>query len=125
MNLYSYQCSFIPFALTTQPAGLFSMSSSQLISQSACAHKLRILADSTRLAVLQMLMERPLHVQDMNAVLGLEQSLLSHHLKVLRQEGFVTAIRDGKAVLYHLAAPVQPAQADRSINLGCCLLTFE
>jgi ArsR family transcriptional regulator len=101
------------------------MSSSQLVSQSACAHKLRILADSTRLAVLQMLMEQPLHVQDMNAVLGLEQSLLSHHLKVLRQEGFVTAIRDGKAVLYHLAASVQPAQADRAVDLGCCLLTFE
>ena len=94
-------------------------------SQSTCAHKLRILADSTRLAVLQMLMEQPLHVQDMNAVLGLEQSLLSHHLKVLRQEGFVTPVRDGKAVLYHLAASLQPTQAGRSIDLGCCLLTFE
>lgn len=115
----------MPFALTAQPAGLSSMKSSQPVSQSACAHKLGILANSTRLAVLQMLMEQPLHVQDINAVLGLEQSLLSHHLKVLRQEGFVTAIRDGKAVLYHLAAPVQPTQAERAIDLGCCLLRFE
>lgn len=101
------------------------MSSSQLILQSDCAHKLKILADSTRLAVLQMLMERSLHVQDMNAVLKLEQSLLSHHLKVLRQEGFVTAARDGKAVRYDLAAHLRPAQANRGIDLGCCLLLFE
>jgi ArsR family transcriptional regulator len=70
-------------------------------------------------------MEGSLHVQDMNAVLGLEQSLLSHHLKVLRQEGFVTSTRDGKAVLYHLATHVRPAQTHRAINLGCCLLSFE
>lgn len=121
MKLNSYQYSFMPFAMMAQSAELSSMRSSQAV----CAHKLRILADSTRLAVLQMLMEQPLHVQDMNAVLGLEQSLLSHHLKVLRQEGFVTAVRDGKAVMYHLAPSVQPIQADRALDLGCCLLTFE
>ena len=94
-------------------------------SSNKCAHKLKILADSTRLTVLQMLMTQPMHVGEMNAVLGLDQSLLSHHLKVLREEGFVTATRDGKAVLYTLATEVKQASADRAIDLGCCLLSFD
>lgn len=96
----------------------------QLSSQLNCARKLKILADSTRLAVLQLLMNQPMHVGEMNAVLKLDQSLLSHHLKVLREEGFVTATRDGKAVLYQLADPVRSTKVG-TIDLGCCLLSFE
>jgi ArsR family transcriptional regulator len=70
------------------------------------------------------LMEGPRHVGELNAVIGLEQSLLSHHLKVLREEGFVEATRDGKAVLYSLTPAVQRANAGRAIDLGCCLLSF-
>lgn len=94
-------------------------------SHSFCADKLKTLADSTRLAVLELLMSGPKHVGEMNAVLGLEQSLLSHHLKVLRNKGLVTARRDGKAVQYYLAPTVQSANAGRGINLGCCLLLFD
>lgn len=101
------------------------MSLFQPASPADCARKLKILADSTRLAVLQLLMDQPLHVGEMNAVLGLDQSLLSHHLKVLREEGFVVATRDGKAVLYHLATGVRPTKAGRAIDLGCCLLSFD
>jgi ArsR family transcriptional regulator len=42
----------------------------------------------------------------------------------LRQEGFVEATRDGKAVLYSLTSAVQRADAGRAIDLGCCLLSF-
>ena len=101
------------------------MSSRKVSSHSFCADKLKTLADSTRLAVLELLMSGPKHVGEMNAVLGLEQSLLSHHLKVLRTEGFVRATRDGKAMLYELAPTVQKANAGRAIDLGCCLLSFE
>lgn len=93
--------------------------------QSFCVQKLKVLADTTRLAVLEILMEGPKHVGELNAFLSVEQSLLSHHLKVLRDEGFVEATRDGKAVLYSLAPAVQPANAVRAINLGCCLLSFD
>ncbi|MBD1907095.1 metalloregulator ArsR/SmtB family transcription factor [Funiculus sociatus GB2-A5] len=93
--------------------------------QSFCAQKLKTLADSTRLEVLELLMNGPKHVGQINAVLGLQQSLLSHHLRVLREEGFVTATRDGKAVLYQLDPTVQRANAGKAIDLGCCLLSFE
>lgn len=101
------------------------MSAKQVSSQSFCAHQLKILADSTRLAVLQLLWSGPKHVGEMNAVLQIEQSLLSHHLKVLRDEGFITATRDGKAVLYQLESAVRSASSGRAIELGCCRLLFE
>ena len=95
------------------------------LPQCFCVRKLKVLADTTRLAVLQSLMEEPKQVGELNAAIGWEQSLRSHHLKVLRQEGFVEAMRDGKAVLYSLTPAVQRADAGRTIDLGCCLLSFD
>jgi DNA-binding transcriptional ArsR family regulator len=88
-----------------------------------CPQKLKVLADETRLAVLELLMNGPKHVGEINAILGLEQSLLSHHLQVLRQAKFVIARRDGKAVLYCLAPEVE-VTTGRALNLGCCVLSF-
>lgn len=85
--------------------------------------RLKVLADQTRWAVLEILMEGPRHVGELNAELGLEQSLLSHHLKVLRDEGLVIATRDGKAMLYALAPGVQ-SDSTKVLNLGCCSLAF-
>lgn len=101
------------------------MSQKSELPQSFCVRKLKVLADTTRLGVLEILMEGPKHVGELNAVLDVEQSLLSHHLKVLREEGFVEATRDGKAVLYSLAPTVQQVNAGKAIDLGCCLLSFK
>jgi DNA-binding transcriptional ArsR family regulator len=94
-------------------------------SQPSCASRLKVLADETRLAVLRQLLEGPRHVGEINAQLGVEQSLLSHHLKQLREAGFVTATRDGKAVLYSLAPEVEATHSGRAIDLGCCLISFD
>ena len=94
------------------------------LPQSFCVRKLKVLADTTRLTVLEILMEGPKHVGELNAVLDVEQSLLSHHLKVLRKEGFVEATRDGKAVLYNLAPAVWQEKVGRAIALGRWLLSF-
>ena len=94
-------------------------------SEISCASLLKMLADETRLAVVRQLMEGPKHVGEINESLGLEQSLLSHHLKILREAGLVTSERDGKAVLYSLAPEFQRSTRRDAINLGCCLLSFE
>lgn len=91
----------------------------------SCADKLKVLADTTRLSVLRILMEGSKHVGEINAVLGLEQSLLSHHLKILRKAGLVTATRDGKAVLYHFVPTIRQNDPAKVIDLGCCLLSFD
>jgi len=93
-------------------------------SPSGCAEKLKLLADTTRLAVLESLMERPKHVSELMTLLAVEQSLLSHHLALLREAGLVEAIRDGKAVLYQLAQGVESASAGKALDLGCCQLSF-
>jgi len=95
------------------------------LADASCAELLRVLADETRLAVMQQLLAGPKHVGEINDELGLEQSLLSHHLKVLREAGLVVSQRDGKAVLYQLAPHVEGARKGKAINLGCCLLSFE
>lgn len=89
-----------------------------------CAEKLRALADPIRLKVLRLLMDGPRHVGEINADVAVEQSLLSHHLRVLREAGLVDAERDGKAVLYSLSAPVAKGVKDGTLNLSCCQLKF-
>ncbi len=100
---------------------------------SPCAAKLKALADTTRLAVVESLMAGPRRVGELGELLGVEQSLLSHHLRVLREMGLLEAKRDGKAVIYALAPGVEgaaargrsPNRATRTVDLGCCQLSFE
>jgi len=93
-------------------------------SRMSCAELLKVLADETRLSVLRQLMKRPKHVGEINATLGIEQTLLSHHLRILREAGLVVTQRDGKAVLYSLAPEVEDLHSGKAINLGCCMLSF-
>ncbi|NEO14555.1 MULTISPECIES: metalloregulator ArsR/SmtB family transcription factor [unclassified Moorena] len=101
------------------------MNSKRPSSQAFCVRKLKVLADNTRLTVMEILMEGPKHVGELKAVLGIEQSLLSHHLRVLRDEGFVRATRDGKAVLYQCSLTIRQGNGNRAIDLGCCCLCFD
>ncbi|MBI1374669.1 MAG: metalloregulator ArsR/SmtB family transcription factor [Phycisphaera sp.] len=92
----------------------------------ACAARLKVLADDTRLAVLRELMDGPKHVGAINESLNIEQTLLSHHLRVLREAGLVEAERDGKAMLYRIAPGVASRKkSGDAIDLGCCKLSFE
>ena len=98
---------------------------SSAISAGYCARWLRVLADETRLAVVQALLDGPRHVGEINTRLNLEQSLLSHHLQVLRRAGVVISERDGKAVRYRLAPEIHQAATADAIQLGCCLISFD
>lgn len=91
----------------------------------SCASKLKVLSDSTRLAVLEALMSGPQNVGELMEQLHVEQSLLSHHLAILRDHELVQAHRNGKAMIYQLPASVTDSVAGRAINLGCCKLSFD
>jgi DNA-binding transcriptional ArsR family regulator len=103
------------------------MSSRSLAVRQAtqCASKLKVLADPTRLAVLEALMDGAKHVGALQKLLHVEQSLLSHHLQTLRESGLVEAERDGKAVLYRLGQGVSGQPGAAALNLGCCQLSFD
>lgn len=95
-----------------------------MLKDEDCATKLKALADPTRLAVVEALMKAPCHVGELVELLGVEQSLLSHHLRVLREIGLLHSQRDGKAVLYSLAPGACEGSAEKSLQLGCCQLSF-
>ncbi len=101
------------------------MTSRQFMDEDFCVQRLKVLADRTRLSILGLLMEGPKHVGELNIHLKVEQSLLSHHLKILRQEGFVESTRDGKSVLYQLAQSYKLPSDMKALNLGCCTLSFD
>jgi ArsR family transcriptional regulator len=88
-----------------------------------CAPRLRALADPTRLAVLRRLAAGPLHVGELVAAFAVEQSLMSHHLRALRDAGLVVSRRDGRCVRYHLAEGVLGRDAS-VLRLGCCDISF-
>lgn len=88
------------------------------------SEKFKVLADYTRLSVVNLLLERPRNVGELCEELHVEQTLLSHHLKVMREAGFVESSRQGKAVIYCLAPSVACSVAGRAIDLGCCQISF-
>jgi len=91
----------------------------------SCASKLKILSDPTRLSVLEALMEGSKNVGDLMEQLDVEQSLLSHHLAILRDAGLVEATREGKSMIYQLPETVSGSTAGKAINLGCCKISFD
>ncbi len=87
----------------------------------SCAAKLRVLADPTRLEVMRLLGAEPRLVSELRAALRIEQSLLSHHLRVLRDAGLVRSETEGQNRRYFL---VSSRAHGGAVDLGCCQLTF-
>ncbi len=95
------------------------------ITSPTCANKLKVLSEPTRLAVLESLMAGPKNVGELMEQLEVEQSLLSHHLGVLRDNGLVEATREGKTMIYTLPENVADSTSGKAINLGCCKISFD
>ena len=90
---------------------------------SECAAKLKVLGDPTRMRVVEILMDGPRCVHELMSILRIEQSLLSHHLRVMRDAGLVSGVRAGKAVRYALAAGTELRAP--VIDIGCCQIVFD
>lgn len=67
------------------------------------AAELRVIADVNRLRILRLLMRQESCVCDLMEALGLRQSLLSHHLGVLRRAGLIQDRREAQWVYYSIA----------------------
>jgi ArsR family transcriptional regulator, nickel/cobalt-responsive transcriptional repressor len=98
------------------------MERNRKFSVAYCSGRLKALADPTRWAVLAQLLEGPRNVGELNDVLNIDPTLLSHHLRILRNEGFIVSIRKGKHLNYRLSPDVELTPNGRGINLGCCRL---
>lgn len=93
--------------------------------ESSCASVLKILADETRLGVVERLLDGPLNVAEINEHLQVEPTLLSHHLKVLRESHLVEVERQGKHLVYRLSSALLARRRGRALDLGCCKLSFQ
>ena len=89
--------------LARQPA---RSGSAAVIDQGALATARRLapllkaIADEHRLAILLLLAERRYSVVELTAELGVGQTLVSHHLKALREAGLVAATPVGRSNRY-------------------------
>lgn len=63
----------------------------------------KIFGDTTRIKLLYALREAELCVGDLATLLNMNQSAISHQLKILKQSKLVKFRRDGKAIFYSLA----------------------
>lgn len=68
----------------------------------AVARTLQALAAPSRLLILSRLRTQPATVGELADGLGLEQSAVSHQLRLLRMMGLVTSTRHGRHVTYRL-----------------------
>jgi DNA-binding transcriptional ArsR family regulator len=68
----------------------------------AVAEAMQALATPSRVRLLARLCDGPCSVGELAASVGLEQSLVSHQLRLLRHLGLVRRVRDGRRSVYEL-----------------------
>jgi ArsR family transcriptional regulator len=74
-------------------------------ARAVAALRFRALGDETRLRLLEQLTQGERSVADLMELLGLGQSLVSHHLATLREAGLVAGRREGRWTFYAIAEP--------------------
>ena len=67
------------------------------------AELFKVFGDSTRIRILYVLFEAEVCVCDLASALNMNQSAISHQLKILKQNKLVKARIEGKSVFYSLA----------------------
>ena len=60
------------------------------------------MADPRRILLLYAIAEKPRNVSELADYIGISQPAASRHLKILRDRGLVTAVRQGASVEYKL-----------------------
>ena len=64
----------------------------------------KALADPTRLRIMLLLQVRELCVCELTYILGMEQSRVSHQMRILREAGLVEDLRQGRWMIYRIPA---------------------
>lgn len=62
----------------------------------------KLISDPTRLSILFLLQQNELSVKNIALSLDMEQSAISHQLKVLKESRLVKSKREGKSMIYSL-----------------------
>ena len=76
---------------------------------------LKALSDETRLRILSLLMNLELNVNEIVDILGMGQSRISRHLKILSDAGILSCRKDGLWAFYTAAVN---GPAEKMIKIG-------
>lgn len=76
------------------------VSASELVT---LAETFRLLGDPSRLRILLHCIDTPRAVSDMATALGMSQSLVSHHLRLLRAARLVSGKRKSRQIFYRVS----------------------
>jgi len=68
----------------------------------------KALADPTRLRIMILLRRRELCVCELMYILEMEQSRVSHHMRVLREAGIAEDVREGRWIIYRVPDGAKP-----------------
>ncbi|MCX8009208.1 MAG: ArsR family transcriptional regulator, partial [Patescibacteria group bacterium] len=66
------------------------------------AKHMAAIGDVSRLSILYILAHKPCDVREIIDITGIHPALLGHHLRVLRQTGWVSRVRFGKRAEYSI-----------------------
>ncbi len=73
------------------------------------------LGDETRIKIVKLLSESEQNVDDLTRLLDVSQPTISHHLRVLRENGLVESEKRGRSIYYSLLQPVQEGVDDELV----------
>ncbi|MEO7182380.1 MAG: metalloregulator ArsR/SmtB family transcription factor [Gemmatimonadaceae bacterium] len=85
------------------------MSTSEDRTRAIAAFRFRALGDETRLRILEMLVAGDCSVSELTVGVDVGQSLMSHHLRILREAGLVADERRGRWIHYSIVEPALAA----------------
>lgn len=86
-----------------ETVGLEGLTGTEAVRSSRqLAPKLKALGDENRLRIALLLLERPKTVKELQEETGLSQTLVSHHLKPLREQELVSVVPQGRSNVYTL-----------------------
>ncbi len=77
---------------------------------------LNALANKTRLQIFLILLEEDFCVCELQQILGIEQSRLSHQLRILRYLGLVDAQQEGKWAVYSVPKDIKENRIIQAIK---------
>ncbi len=83
------------------------------------AEMFRLMGDPTRLNILMRCLDGPVYVGELARMTGASQSLVSHHLRLLRAARILRATRQGRHMFYTAAdAHIRTVVADMMDHVG-------
>ncbi|MBI3394228.1 MAG: metalloregulator ArsR/SmtB family transcription factor [Spirochaetia bacterium] len=81
-----------------------------VIPQVEAVHVLKAIADESRLRIVAVLGREPLHVNELIEVLGMGQSRVSRHLRILSDARILEGDREGTRVYYRLTSRARESE---------------